>query len=178
MKRIMISLLSLCMILCFAMPVSAQEDIAARGNIKTLLISPEGETYIEYADVDLSLPQSRSTVNSVQGISDGLRLSRANAPTYTYSLKNYNQYTYLWALSESSYAIDYMKVYCIGYYSGGGNVGEQTKYSPSGWSVSAMSAIVETPKSALPLEIASGKSIHTFQHAGYQDVTRSLSYKK
>lgn len=174
MKKIIISLFSLCLIFTFSKPVLAQEN-AENKNVKSIMIDPNGKVHIEYYDEKI-IPEAgtqSSTSSVAKSIVPGL--IRAN-PVYTSSLSCVNNQTWLWAQSQSTIAIDYMEVYCIGYYSGGGKVGDELTKTPSGWTVSAQSASVYTPESPLPLKIASGRSNHYYKCTGYQTVQHEKYY--
>lgn len=172
-KKSITTVLALITILSTSLSVSASEIIP---NTETILYNENGEAVIEYVDESL-IPAGNAETLSEIPTSLSPRAGRA-APTYNSTLKCYNSYTYLWAYSVATPAINKMRVTCSGKYSGGSSVGSSSYTSPSGWMVGAASAIVETPKSPFPLAIASGSSSHYYQATGYKDLTRYLQWNK
>lgn len=125
----------------------------------------------EYDEINAMVTENGRAVGT------GLQQIRSDL-IYSWTIIVTNGYKQARATSESSELIDYMEVELWTYGSAGGNLGHDLQCSPSGFKVSVYSAYVEVQDAVFDYKIASAKSRHFFQNAGYLDFEKMYEWEK
>ena len=135
------------------------------------------EEIVNYSEFSVIGDEPAVSQNS-SAESIGATTAKSTAPTYKSSLQPENNYSSLWAWSQSTRGIDHMEVSVTGRRDNGTFIGTTREVSRPGWTVGALSAYVTPLDLGLNYKVGSGNSSHYYCCTGYKDVTHYLQWKK
>lgn len=178
----------LCLLMACLMFTTGTEVFAASEDYPNQMRSDDGkavesiyyendEEIVNYSDFSVIGDEPAVSQNS-SAECIGAAMAKSTAPTYNSSLQPINNYSSLWAWSQSTSGIDYMAVSVTAYRDNGTYIGTEREVSKSGFKVGALSAYVTPLDLGLNYKVGKGVSSHYYRCDGYKDVTHNLQWKK